>query len=299
MSWANPETFEELNGYIKNPLRLIEGNYFASQRDIASTLGLIGVTNEDLSGLCNSFYKSFSKETKHFIGEYYEFRKIGTVPKWAVAAGKELEISPESVFHGFVSLEYFPCFENEVFPFSPEVEKAFYFVVYHQKLSEYIESLEDDDNKFQKLKFFSTFIKNKNLPNWASKVLCVYLYGFVGIERIHDYSILGVYFQNAVPNVDYPYSYKIVGECGIRLPSQAELIAWKPNFVVRKKRMEEDIEKMTIVREAKNQQCKNRTDLYLCVMDLAEKKTGKEISYQTAMNWAKAYEKQGYKLFES
>ena len=34
-------------------------------------------------------------------------------------------------------------------------------------------------------------------------------------------------------------------------------------------------------------------------MDLAEKKTGKEISYQTAMKWAKAYEKQGYKLFES
>lgn len=297
MSWANPETFEELNGYIKNPLRLIEGNYFASQQDIASTLGLIGVTNEDLSGLCNSFYKSFSKETKHFIGEYYEFRKNGTVPKWAVARGKELEISPESVFHAFVSLEYSPCFENEVFPFSPEVEKAFYFVAYHQKLSEYIESLEDDDNKFQKLKFFSTFIKNKNLPNWASRVLCVYLYGFVGIERIHDYSILGVYFQNAVPSVDYPYSYIIVDKCGIRLPSQAELIAWKPNFVVRKKRLAEDETKMTIVRDVKKQGYETRTDLYFAVIDSAGIK-GKKISFQAAANWVKAYETEGYRLFE-
>lgn len=56
---------------------------------------------------------------------------------------------------------------------------------------------------------------------------------------------------------------------------------------------------MTIVREAKSQQCKNKTELYICVMDLAEKKIGKAISYQTAMNWVKAYGKQGYKLFES
>ena len=293
MSVLKTYTITDLLEDVKNPLRVINDDYQRTKFAIASKLMILGVTKDDLERLCSEFYEFFLEEANCFIAQYFDFRKTGSVPQWAVDWAKENGLTPQEVYRGG-----FTFWEAVDFPFTPEIENAFCFSAYQAKLHEYGGFSEYEDNNFQKLDFLTKYVEKKDLPDWAIKVLCVYLYGFVGFECNHDYTVLKTYYQNAVEGINYP-GYFVIEDGFFRRPIKSELKAWKPKFVIRKKRMEEDIEKMTIVREAKNQQCKNRTDLYLCVMDLAEKKTGKEISYQTAMNWAKAYEKQGYKLFES